>query len=166
MTDLSVDGQSSVSKSFSSSGSRGRHGNRAAFETITRIGLQAAEALSYAHKREVIHRDIKPSNLLYDETGVAWLTDFGLAKLQEEEAEDGGMTRTGDVLGTLKYMPPERFQGECDARSDIYSLGLTLYELATGKPAFQSSDRLNLICLLYTSPSPRDGLLSRMPSSA
>lgn len=145
VTDLSVDGQSSVSKSFSSSGSRGRHGNRAAFETITRIGLQAAEALSYAHKREVIHRDIKPSNLLYDETGVAWLTDFGLAKLQEEEAEDGGMTRTGDVLGTLKYMPPERFQGECDARSDIYSLGLTLYELATGKPAFQSSDRLNLI---------------------
>ena len=72
------------------------------FRRIAHIGLQSAEALSYAHKREIIHRDIKPSNLIFDQSGVVWLTDFGLAKLEEDGMEASGMTRTGDMLGTLK----------------------------------------------------------------
>ena len=101
------------------------HGNRRAYyRSVAQIGIQIASALSYAHARGVIHRDIKPSNLLLDAAGVVWVTDFGLAK-----AGDVGVTQTGDLLGTIRYMSPERFRGECDARADVYSLGLTLYEL-------------------------------------
>ena len=98
------------------------------------------QALAYAHARGIVHRDIKPSNLLLDTAGVVWVTDFGLAK-----AEDDGLTSTGDILGTLRYMAPERFRGEGDGRADIYALGLTLYELLTLRPAFDSTDRLRLI---------------------
>ena len=87
-----------------------------------------------------MHRDIKPSNLLLDTEGVVWITDFGLAK-----GEDEGLTLTGDILGTLRYMAPERFRGEGDARADVYALGLTLYELLALRPPFESSDRLKLI---------------------
>ncbi len=87
-----------------------------------------------------MHRDIKPSNLLLDTEGVVWITDFGLAK-----GEDEGLTQSGDILGTLRYMAPERFRGEGDARADVYALGLTLYELLTLRPGFDSSDRLKLI---------------------
>ena len=73
-----------------------------------------------------MHRDIKPSNLLLDTEGVVWIADFGLAK-----AEDEGLTQSGDILGTIRYMAPERFRGEGDARADVYALGLTLYELLT-----------------------------------
>ena len=90
--------------------------------------------------RGIVHRDIKPSNLLLDTAGVVWITDFGLAK-----ADDDGLTATGDILGTLRYMAPERFRGEGDARADVYALGLTLYELLTLRPAFDRSDRLTLI---------------------
>ena len=107
---------------------------------MAQIGRQAAQGLAYAHGRGIVHRDIKPSNLLLDTDGVVWITDFGLAK-----AEDDGLTATGDILGTLRYMAPERFRGEGDARADIYALGLTLYELLTLQPAFESSDRLMLI---------------------
>jgi WD40 repeat protein/serine/threonine protein kinase len=108
--------------------------------SIARIGHQVAGALAYAHQRGVIHRDIKPSNLLLDTAGVTWITDFGLAK-----ADDIALTQTGDILGTIRYMAPERFRGESDGRADIYSLGLTLYELLTLAPAFDASDRLRLI---------------------
>ena len=107
---------------------------------VAQIGRQAAAALAHAHARGVVHRDIKPSNLLLDTDGVLWVTDFGLAK-----AEDDGLTRTGDLVGTLRYMAPERFRGEAGACADIYALGLTLYELLTLQPAFESSDRLTLI---------------------
>ena len=80
------------------------------------------------------------SNLLLDHAGVVWIADFGLAK-----GEDEGLTQSGDILGTLRYMAPERFRGEGDARADIYALGLTLYELLTLRPGFDSSDRLKLI---------------------
>jgi WD40 repeat protein/serine/threonine protein kinase len=110
------------------------------FRSVAQIGHQVAEALAYAHDRGVIHRDIKPSNLLLDAAGVVWVTDFGLAKTDEE-----GLTHTGDILGTIRYMAPERFRGACDARADIYSLGLTLYELLVLRPAFESPRRLKLI---------------------
>ncbi len=106
------------------------HGNRRAYyRSVAQIGIQIASTLSYAHSRGVIHRDIKPSNLLLDAAGVVWVTDFGLAK-----AGDVGVTQTGDLLGTIRYMSPERFRGECDARADVYSLGLTLYELLASSP--------------------------------
>lgn len=120
--------------------------------SVARIGHQTAGALAYAHARGIIHRDIKPSNLLLDTAGVVWVTDFGLAKTGDET-----LTHTGDILGTLRYMSPERFKGQCDVRADVYSLGLTLYELLVLKPAFSSPDRLKLIELVTKSepPTPR-----------
>jgi hypothetical protein len=113
---------------------------QALFRGAARIGRQAADALAYAHARGVIHRDIKPSNLLLDTEGMIWITDFGLAKVEED-----GLTQTGDLLGTLRYMAPERFRGQGDARADIYALGLTLYELMLLRPAFAAADRLHLV---------------------
>ena len=115
-------------------------GRRAYYRSLAHIGRQVAGALAYAHARGIVHRDIKPSNLLLDTDGVAWIADFGLAKGDEE-----GLTHSGDILGTLRYMAPERFRGESDARADIYALGLSLYELITLHPGFDSSDRLKLI---------------------
>ena len=94
--------------------------------------MQVAEALAYAHQQGILHRDIKPSNLLLDAAGTVWVTDFGLAKA--EGTDD--LTHTGDIVGTLRYMAPERFDGRSDPRSDVYGLGLTLYELLTLRPAF------------------------------
>ena len=124
--------------------------------SIARIGHQVAEGLAYAHERGVIHRDIKPSNLLLDTSGVTWITDFGLAK-----ADDDALTQTGDILGTIRYMAPERFRGESDERADIYALGLTLYELLTLSPAFDSSDRLRLIEQVKSEEPIRPRLLDR-----
>jgi outer membrane protein assembly factor BamB/tRNA A-37 threonylcarbamoyl transferase component Bud32 len=104
---------------------------------VARWGLQAAEALAHAHRRGVIHRDIKPSNLLLDAEGVLWLTDFGLAK----RADEVTFTLAGVLMGTPRYMSPEQaatVKQPIDHRTDIYSLGATLYELATGQPVFQA----------------------------
>ena len=95
------------------------------FRSAARIGQQVALALAYAHQRGVLHRDVKPSNLLLDEAGVVWVADFGLAK-----TDDDGLTATGDVIGTFRYMAPERFSGKGDVRSDVYALGLTLVRTA------------------------------------
>src|SRR5439155_11773583 len=111
------------------------------WQSVAQIGLQVADALDYAHKQGILHRDIKPSNLLLDLHGVVWVTDFGLAKASDQE----DLTHTGDVLGTLRYMPPEAFEGKTDARSDVYSLGLTLYELLALRPAYEEKDRHRLI---------------------
>jgi WD40 repeat protein len=107
-----------------------------------------------------VHRDINPSNLLLDTGGVVWIADFGLAKLEDE-----GLTSSGDILGTLRYMAPERFRGEGDARADVYALGLTLYELLTLRPVFNSPDRLKLIEQIKTDepkkPRATDALIPR-----
>ena len=133
-------------------GARGAGGlrRRVFYLAAAQIGRQAADALAFAHGRGVVHRDIKPSNLLLDPEGVAWITDFGLAKV-----DDQSLTQTGDFLGTLRYMSPERFAGMCDARADVYALGHTLYELILQKPAFASSDRLELVRQIHHTPPPR-----------
>jgi serine/threonine protein kinase len=129
------------------------------FRQVARLGVQAAEALAYAHAQQIVHRDIKPSNLLLDEQGTLWVTDFGLAK---GEGED--LTRTGDVVGTLGYMAPERFAGVSDVRSDIYGLGLTLYEFLVLRPAFADGDRARLIQRVTSEePAPPRRLDRRVP---
>ena len=108
---------------------------------VARIGIQVAEALAHAHGQGILHRDIKPSNLLLDREGNVWITDFGLAKATGGE----DLTHTGDIIGTVRYMAPERFQGAGDARADLYALGLTLYELLALRPAYNETDRASLI---------------------
>jgi serine/threonine protein kinase len=121
--------------------------DRAFFRAVAQLGVQAAEALDHAHELGVIHRDIKPSNLLLDQRGNLWITDFGLARLQS----DPGLTITGDVLGTLRYMSPEqalvpeRRGTPLDHRTDVYSLGITLYEFCALQPAFPGRDRKELL---------------------
>ena len=108
-----------------------------------RIGLQVAQALAYAHEQGILHRDIKPANLMIDARGVTWVTDFGLAKAFDADGDD--LTASGDVVGTLRFLAPERFAGRSDPRSDIYALGITLYELLTLRPAFEGADRARLL---------------------
>ncbi len=115
--------------------------DRQFYRSIARIGVQVAEALEYANRQGILHRDVKPSNLLLDNHGNVWVADFGLAKTAE--ADD--LTHTGDILGTIRYMAPERFSGHCDARRDVYSLGLTLYELVALRPAYEATDRHRLM---------------------
>ena len=112
------------------------------------LGLQAAGALAHAHEEGILHRDIKPANLLLDAAGTLWLADFGLAKLADELA----LTGTGELPGTLRYLAPECLRVEPDARSDVYSLGLTLYELLVGRPAFGETDRVRLLHQIESAP--------------
>jgi serine/threonine protein kinase/WD40 repeat protein len=123
------------------------------WQSIARIGLQVTQALHYAHQQGLLHRDIKPSNLLLDTRGTVWVTDFGLAK----SADSNDLTGTGDIVGTMRYMAPERFGGKSDGRSDLYSLGMTLYELVTLQPAFGGEDRQQLFqqVLRIEPPLPR-----------
>jgi serine/threonine protein kinase len=114
------------------------------FRTVARLGIQAAEALDHAHQMGIVHRDIKPANLLVDAGGRLWVTDFGLAQMQS----DARLTMTGDLVGTLRYMSPEQALAKrvvVDHRTDVYSLGATLYELLTLRPAFAGEDRQELL---------------------
>jgi WD40 repeat protein len=124
------------------------------------VGIQAAEALAHAHALGVVHRDIKPSNLLRDAGGRVWITDFGLVK-----TADSDLTATGFMLGTLRYLAPEQLRGQCDARSDIYGLGLTLYETLTLRTAFSENDNTVLMEKIRTTdpepPRRLDPLLPR-----
>lgn len=112
------------------------------------IFRQAADALDYAHQQRIVHRDIKPANLILDERGALWITDFGLAKHQAE----ADLTRTGDVLGTLKYISPEQLSGQSAPTCDIYSLGATFYEFLTLQPMIFSSDKFQMLQQIRTQP--------------
>ena len=107
------------------------------WKSVAGIGVQVADALHYAHGQGTLHRDIKPANLLMDQKGVTWVADFGLAKAGDQEP----VSVDGDVVGTLRYMAPEQLEGSSDERTDLYALGLTLYELITLKPAFKDHRR-------------------------
>jgi serine/threonine protein kinase/Tfp pilus assembly protein PilF len=120
------------------------YSSREYFRAVARLGIQAAEALDHAHQNGILHRDIKPANLLLDDSSRLWITDFGLARVEQ----DSGMTMTGDLLGTLRYMSPEQALAKrvaVDHRSDIYSLGVTLYELLALRPAYTAADRQELL---------------------
>ncbi len=138
---LSEEGAASATTTISRerSADRRRYVNR-----VAGLGRQAALALEYAHQAGIVHRDVKPGNLLLDLRGQLWVTDFGLAQV----TGDVGLTITGEMLGTLRYASPEQVlarRGIVDHRSDVYSLGATLYELLTLKPPFDGRDRNILI---------------------
>ena len=114
---------------------------RDSWRTMARIGFQVAQSLHYAHRQSTLHNDIKPANLLLDASGHVWVTDFGLAEPLRDEAGDNDDRLTG----TLRFMAPERFQGQRDPQSDVYSLGITLYELVTRTPAFSANEQWELV---------------------
>jgi serine/threonine protein kinase len=127
---------------------------RETYRTAARLAAQVADALDYAHEAGVVHRDVKPANLLVDDRGTVWVTDFGLAQV----SSDVGLTQTGDIFGTLRYMSPEQAAGRrsaLDHRTDVYSLGATLYELLTLRPIFPGEDRTAVLRqILHDEPTP------------
>jgi serine/threonine protein kinase len=120
-------------------------------KNVAHVGVQVAEALECAAAQGVLHRDVKPSNLLLDVRGNVWLTDFGLAKATGTE----DLTAKNDLLGTLRYMAPERFDGRADVRSDVYALGLTLYEMLALRPAFDDPAPAQLARQIAAADPPR-----------
>jgi serine/threonine protein kinase/tetratricopeptide (TPR) repeat protein len=132
-------------------------------QSVARLMIQAADAIQHAHEYGVIHRDVKPSNLLLDRDGKLWVTDFGLARMQS----DSGVTITGDVVGTLRYMSPEQAAGATglvDARADVYALGATLYELLTLRPAHSGENRQEVLRHIETrEPTPPRQLNGAIP---
>jgi serine/threonine protein kinase/WD40 repeat protein len=131
------------------------------FRWIAAAGFQAADALAHAHHQGVIHRDVKPSNLLIDARGTIWVTDFGLAR----RLADPGLTHHDSLLGTPRYMSPEQARtGAIDGRTDVYSLGATLYELVTLRPPFDGRSASELIEQIgQKEPLPPRMLDSRIP---
>ncbi len=123
---------------------------------IAGLGLQVAEALHYAHSHGIMHRDIKPANLMLDHSGNVWVTDFGLAKSTDENA-----SHSGAIVGTLRFMSPERFRGLGDASSDVYALGATLYEMLVLRPAFSGEDEVSLMRAIQQTEAPRLRTLDR-----
>ena len=134
----------------------GPHGTHY-FRQLARLGASVASALAYAHSQGTLHRDIKPGNLLLDDAGTVWVTDFGLAMTQEK-------SRPGQaslLAGTLRYMPPERFDGPAGAPGDIYCLGLTLWELATCRPVFNAQDHKELVRCIQEGDTPPPRAVNR-----
>jgi serine/threonine protein kinase len=133
------------------------------FYTVARLGLEAAKGLERAHQEVILHRDIKPANLLVDRSGSLWITDFGLALMRR----DTPVTITGELLGTLRYMSPEQALAKrvpVDGRTDVYSLGATLYELLTLEPVFGGKDREELLRqVAFDDPPPPRRLNHHVP---
>jgi serine/threonine protein kinase/Tfp pilus assembly protein PilF len=141
---LATPSADTVTPAAGGSATQGSVTGRAFYRRAAELGVQAAEALDYAHQQGVIHRDVKPANLLLDGHGRLWVTDFGLAQLQS----NAGPTLSGDLVGTLRYMSPEQAlarRGLVDHRTDVYALGATLYELVTLSPLFAGADRQELL---------------------
>ena len=128
------------------------HGQQLPLEQVQRVISQVGDALDYAHMRGLIHRDVKPSNVLMDERGNCLLTDFGLAKIIEGSAH---LTTSGTIMGTPAYMSPEQGLGEkLDARSDIYALGVILYEMATGRVPYSAETPMAVVFKHIYDPLP------------
>ncbi len=120
-------------------------------ETIA-IVRRIGSALDKAHSQGIVHRDLKPANILFDEDGEAFLSDFGIVKAEDAT---GLKTRTGQALGTPQYMSPEQLEGkEVDGRSDIYSMGIVLYEMLSGSRPYESESTARIIVLQLTAPVP------------
>jgi serine/threonine protein kinase len=137
---------------------RGLH--RDSWIAFAHIGKEVALALGHAHESGVLHNDVKPANLLLEESGRVIVTDFGIGRRSENFPVDGEEHPTG----TLRYMAPERLRGMGDTRSDVYALGVTLYELITQKPAFDSPDRRKLMEMIVEArPSPPRELVPNLP---
>src|SRR5262249_1538571 len=131
------------------------------FRKVAELGVQAAEALDHAHQLGIVHRDIKPGNLMLDGRGNLWVTDFGLAHMQQREAN---LTMTGEMVGTLRYMSPEQalaMRVRIDHRPDVYSLGAPLYESLTLRPAFWGEDRQELLRQIASEEPPKPRRLER-----
>ena len=127
-------------------------GGRLPLAEVDRLFTQLADALDYAHAKGVIHRDLKPSNVLLDARANVFLTDFGIAKLLESDSK---YTGTGAMIGTPAYMSPEQAQGmPVDQRTDIYSLGIILYEMVTGRVPFDAETPLAIILKHLNDPLP------------
>jgi predicted Ser/Thr protein kinase len=140
-----------------------RNGRRFEWREVTGLTVKLCRALKHAHDAGVIHRDIKPANLLLDNHGHLWVADFGLASVRGT----AGLTATGDLLGTIRYMSPEQAsarRGVVDHRTDIYSLGVTLYELLTLQPAFPGSDPQEVLAqMMRREPRPPRHLNPAIP---
>ncbi|HXQ38971.1 MAG TPA: serine/threonine-protein kinase, partial [Anaerolineales bacterium] len=127
-------------------------GKRLSLSEVRRILTQIGDALSYAHTRGMVHRDIKPSNILVDERGNCLLTDFGLARMTEVSTK---ITTSGAVMGTPAYMSPEQGTGSnIDQRSDIYSLGIILYEMVTGRVPYTAETPVAVVFKHLQDPLP------------
>lgn len=124
---------------------------RTCWHDFANLAKDIASALHHAHSNGMVHRDIKPSNLLLDRRDKIWVADFGLAKLLDQRFE---ISQTGAAVGTPRYMAPEQIQGTCDARSDIYSLGVSLVHIATGEPVTPYDDREELLASLASASVP------------
>jgi len=132
----------SVPPTEASASSDGARLTRFSWKAFAQIAMQVCDALRYAHLQQVLHNDIKPGNILVDAKGQVWLTDFGLSgSVRSCDSKN----QAKDLHGTLRYMAPERFVGRHDVRSDIYSLGLTLYEMLAMQPAFEAVTEAELI---------------------
>jgi tetratricopeptide (TPR) repeat protein len=161
LTEFSVSTTNSARASISTLGPASDAGY---FRRVAELGVQAAEALDYAHQAGIVHRDIKPANLLLDDQRRLWITDFGLAQVQG----DVRMTATGELVGTLRYMSPEQALAKrvvVDHRTDVYSLGATLYELLTLEPVFTGSDRQGVLRqIAFDEPRPPRRLNRAIPA--